>query len=431
MKRMIGAAIAAVAIAVQVPAVSASEATEEPMDTIYVPMRSVVVTGQRSHDLIGLIYSREDLYFNDPDAPRFLFFDKEGKVALGIGGQVKGTLHYDFDGAVTEGADFITNSIPTPANSAQRQAFGGDISHSSIFLRMVGRTSKLGYFSIYFQTYFVGDAPGKYGLRLKNAYATLGAFTLGHTNSTFVDPGVGLPTIEEQGPCGEIARRQLQFRYAPRFGNHWSAAIAAEIGPMSVSANNHCEQIAQRVPDFPVYVQYRWKRGHSHVRLAGIVRTMSYRDLMTQKNRFCNGWGLHLSSRIELPANFYFLAQAAYGSGIAGYYNDLVGQGVDLIYASDGSGRMKAPHTLGLEGGFYYNGKRFQATAGWSYARLYGQSHLGPTTYKYANYVVVNGYYNLLTDLKCGLEYNWGQRCDMNGVKGHANRISALLQFSF
>lgn len=74
MKRMIGAAIAAVAIAVQVPVVSASEATEEPMDTIYVPMRSIVVTGQRSHDLIGLIYSREDLYFNDPDAPRFLFF---------------------------------------------------------------------------------------------------------------------------------------------------------------------------------------------------------------------------------------------------------------------------------------------------------------------------------------------------------------------
>lgn len=402
-----------------------------PVDTIYVPARSIAVTGTQSRDLVGIIYSRDNLYFNEPGAPRFLFFDKEGKIAFGIGGSVKGTAHYDFNGAIGEGPDFTTYDIPVPADPANRQALGADLSHSSIYLRLVGRTTRFGYYSAFLQTNFTGDAPGKYGFLLKQAYMTLGPWLGGLTNSTFVDVAAAPPTIEEEGPCGQISVKQIMVRYAPRLDDHWSLGLAVEIPKNTFTTNSHNERIAQRVPDIPAYVQYRWGGGNSHVRLSGLVRTMSYRNLLEQKNHFANGWGAQLSGMAELVPGLTLMYQAAYGAGISSYVNDLGGNGLDLISPDADSGRMTAPHSLGLLGGLQYDWGKLTVSGSWSLCRLYDQGDMGPTTYKYANYVTANVFYNPLSDFQVGVEYNWGMRKDMDGTSGHANRISVLAQYSF
>lgn len=403
----------------------------EPVDTIYVSARTITVTGRQSKDLVGLVYSRDNLYFNEPGAPRFLFFDKEGKVALGIGGSIKGTLHYDFDGSIDDGPYFTTYDIPVPGNPARRQAFGGDASHSTIFLRLVGRTTRFGYYSAYVQTQFSGKPTGSYNIRVKQAYMTLGALTAGLANSTFVDVGASVPLIDEQGPSGIMMRKQLLFRYNPRIDDHWSAGIAVELPSVSVTADSRCEKIAQRVPDIPAYIQYRWNGGRSHVRLSALLRTMSYRNLVTEKNHFANGWGLQLSGALKMPVNLTLLYQVVYGSGIGTYFNDLSGNGLDLVWSGSVAGRMVAPHSLGLVSGLKYSAGRFTASASWSLCRLYDQSQMGPDTYKRADYVSVNAFYNILDDLQAGLEYNWGERHNLNGDTGHANRISAMMQFTF
>ena len=106
MKKLILAAIAAT--------FSVSLFAQE-VDADSIPSRAIIVSGDKTHpDHIGniaMMYSRENLAFEDPAAPRFLFLDKKGEVALGIGGYLKAVGEYDFNGAV-DNNDFYTDMIP-------------------------------------------------------------------------------------------------------------------------------------------------------------------------------------------------------------------------------------------------------------------------------------------------------------------------------
>lgn len=119
-------------------AASATAQYTQPLDTV--PSRALVLTGDASHPAqlhnLAEMYSRLNLAFEDPAAPRFLFLDKQGKVALGIGGYVKATGMYDFMGAI-ENNGFVTNKIPVPLNPAQRNRFDATANHSTIFLKLV------------------------------------------------------------------------------------------------------------------------------------------------------------------------------------------------------------------------------------------------------------------------------------------------------
>lgn len=74
-------------------------------DTFLIPERAVVLSGNREagSNLVAVLYNQEDMHFNEPNCPRFLFLDREGKIALGIGGYAKATFQYDFDGSIDQG----------------------------------------------------------------------------------------------------------------------------------------------------------------------------------------------------------------------------------------------------------------------------------------------------------------------------------------
>ena len=138
-------------------------------DADSIPSRAIILTGDRTHpdhrNNIAVMYSRENLAFEDPAAPRFLFLDKKGEVALGIGGYLKAVGEYDFDGAI-DNSNFVTNMIPVPLDPSQRQRFGATAANSTIFLKMVTRPTKVGRVIVYIQTNFTGAS---YGLELKQA----------------------------------------------------------------------------------------------------------------------------------------------------------------------------------------------------------------------------------------------------------------------
>ena len=68
-------------------------------DTLVVITRpAIIITdSEQSSDseVIRRMYEQNGRHFQDPRAPRFLFVDRTGKVALGIGGYVKGTMSAD------------------------------------------------------------------------------------------------------------------------------------------------------------------------------------------------------------------------------------------------------------------------------------------------------------------------------------------------
>lgn len=430
--------IAALAVSAFTVETSALQPKQYP-DTVMIPERALIFSGSPEHSgpLMAVLYDTSDLHFSDPSAPRFLFLDRKGKVAFGIGGYIKGTMQYDFAGSIDDGASFVTRDIPVPSEPSQRSQFYGNANHSTIFMQLVGRSSRFGFYQMYIQTNFTGDGPKGYGLKLKQAYLKLGYVTAGLTNSTFVDGAAGTPTIDDQGPAGETGSKNILVRYAPRFSNHFMGAIGIEVPDASYTitapadGNATVKKINQRVPDIPIYVQYEWGGGASHIRLSGLFRDLSYRDLITGRNRFKAGWAVQLSGKANFADRLTLFYQGAYGQGYGQYVNDLQDGGFDLVEAST-PGRMRAPRTANFEIGARYNFRPdFFVSASYSQARLFGVSELGPDTYRYGQYLSVTGFYDIIPDLRVGLEYLHGSRNDCDGCHGSANRLIGMLQYSF
>ena len=70
-------------------------------------------------ELINVFEETQRPHFHDPRAPRFLLTDQQGKFALGIGGYLKTTMEYDFNGIVDD-VDFIPALIPQPGSTSVR-----------------------------------------------------------------------------------------------------------------------------------------------------------------------------------------------------------------------------------------------------------------------------------------------------------------------
>ena len=85
--------------------------SQEAVELDSLPSRIVVLSGDGSHPShvgnVSQMYSRTNLAFEDPAAPRFLFLDKKGQVALGIGGYLKAV------GTISTVRSTITTTLPT------------------------------------------------------------------------------------------------------------------------------------------------------------------------------------------------------------------------------------------------------------------------------------------------------------------------------
>lgn len=395
------------------------------------PERVIILSGNKngaSPEVMAVMYDTSELHFNDPSAPRFLFVDREGNTALGIGGYIEATGMYDFDGAIDNNG-FVTNQISVPYNPKLRNRLRFDASHSRLFLRLVRRT-RLGMLTAYVENSFAQGADG-YGFNVKQAYLRLGNVQAGYSRSLFNDGASASPTIDYQGTCGNITGTNGGVSYTPLLGGGFKVGIAAEMPSADYTLGSDAETISQRVPDIPAYIQYGWNGGSNHVRLSGIFRDLSYRDMVSGTNRLTAGWGVQLSGVTDCTDYVTLYYQAVYGQGIARYINDLSGYGYDLL-PSDEPGRLQAPHSLSLTGTVQFNvTKDLEVSGTYSFNRLYNQSETGGLAYRRAAYVAVNAFYTCFEDMQVGVEYLHGSRHNMDGDYGCANRIMAMVKYSF
>ena len=151
---------------------------------------SIIITDEpypSDNETIKAIYEANGLHFQDPRAPRFLFLDRKGRVALGIGGYVKGTMSVDMNG-ISNSSDFVTADIPVPKQPDMRNQFQMDASTSRLFLKLRGKRTAVGDFMVYLESDFRGQGQGSYNMRLRQAYIQLGALKVGKAWSTFGKP---------------------------------------------------------------------------------------------------------------------------------------------------------------------------------------------------------------------------------------------------
>lgn len=389
-----------------------------------------ISTNKAGNHIVRIMNDPKNKRFHDPSAPRFVLTDRKGKFALGIGGYVKATAEYDF-GGISDNVDFYPSLIPNKGASSINNQFQMDVTTSTIFLKLVGRTNKLGEIVVYTAGNFRGD--GK-TFELQNAYASFLGFTAGYNYGLFMDLAALPPTIDFAGPNGQIFYRSTQFTYERSFGKRWQAGIGIEMPVVDGITTQNTSITTQRMPNFPAYIQYGWN-STSHVRLAGIVRSMTYENLRQQKAESQMGWGTFVSTTFNLCKKLQFYGQATCGRGIGQYLNDLSNLNVDIVPDPEKEGAMQALSMMGWYTGLQYNITPNVFVSGtYSQSRLYSD-HDYPTTlseqYRSGQYLVANLFWNITSDLQVGAEYLRGWRTDFNDQTRHANRLNLSAQYSF
>ncbi len=380
-------------------------------------------------ELINMFYYDQFRHFSDPDAPYFLFMSRDASLAMGLGGAVRMRAYYDWDGAMPTSA-FAPYFISMQPDPAKMRHFDTTPSGTCLFFRVIGRNKKVGRYQIYIEANFTGYQSRDF--KLKKAYAMINDFTIGYAPSTFSDPAAQPPIIDAQGPSNKISGTNVLVRYMPRVAKRWVLAVSAETPvKQAVTYSSNTEAVDVRTPDGAAFVQYEWGPT-SHVRLSGVVRPLSYRDIEQERNHYKAGWGVMLSSVAHPVRELTTYATLNYGRGYAGLGSDLSMGNYDLVPDPTDASVLYAPAALGWCAGVQWNFRPNLFVSGSASATHYmPRSGAAPSEYRTGLMCAVNVYWNLTPRIQLGAEYDFGRRINVGGAHHNASRANLMAQFSF
>lgn len=383
------------------------------------------------NELINQFYIDQFRHFSDPDAPYFMFMSRDAKLALGVGGTINAYGWVDWDGSIPD-LGFKVYDIPVPYTYKNRRNLAATMANSGFFFTLLGRNKLLGKYKAYIAMKFSNYPDSKFEIDM--AYFTFRNMTVGRTTSTFADPAALPPTTDDAGNNGRVNKKNVLVRYMKTLkGNKWTYAGALEFPKQELNCSDTlASEDSPYLPDLTGFIQYQWDGGESHVRLCGLARTLTYRDMVLNKNQKVFGWGAQLSSiwNVSFPVTLY--ATCSYGKGISSYLCDLSGKKFDLV--SDGlhPGRLYAPKTLAAIVAMKYNFlPNLYSDVSISGVRNYANGQPEPTEYKYGIYCAVNTIWEITPRLLLGIEYLHGQRGNYDGQHGAANRLNMLFRLHF
>jgi hypothetical protein len=367
--------------------------------------------------------------------PQFIFATKDNRFALGIGGELQLRTSYDMKGAVNN-IDFIPYDIPTEATYANRQRVMMDASASRIFTKAVINSEKLGRVVAFVEMDFRGGEEFSYTPHLRSAYISMLGFTAGRDVSTFCDLNAVPETIDHQGPNAYNFRFATLLRYEKSFlQDHLKMGIAAEMPVVSGTYSDYFSPISQRVPDFPMYVQYAWgSNRQSHFRASAVLRNMYLHNVDTDRNTSLFGWGVQASGRVVTCDYFTMFFNGVYGKGITPYIQDLTGSGLDFTPNPENAYQIQTMPMWSWQVAGQVNiiPSKLFASGGYSTVRVNkNHGYYAENEYKRGTYIFGNVFYQATDNCRLALEYLHGSRTDMDTTRGEANRLSLMVQYNF
>lgn len=365
----------------------------------------------------------------DNGLPRFAVVGKDHQFYLGLGAQFLGEAVFDWGGVVSSPEMFIPSAItrPKPGNGG---ALGFGWQTSSIYMNFVAMPNTDNHIGVFFKGNFTGS---NNGFSCYHFYAKYRGLTVGYTNSAFTDGSAEPVTIDFQGPNGYPFITLFTAYWQQQFTPHISATIGIDAPTASFTTDKDCERVSQRIPAVPLYIQYGWNEGNSHVRLSGIIRPMQYRNLIAEKNQTLTGLGIQLSGMTEIAGPLTLHFNAAYGRGIGNYIQDDYGMGLDAVCTAT-PGDMELVKTLGLTAGMSCHfSNKVSSNICYSHAANFTGTEGRPdnSLYRYGDYVAANVIYNINKFLSAGIEYDYGHCKSFGGESNHANRLQCQFAVTF
>lgn len=396
---------------------------------IFLPGEESPVSKDSIRSVITRFYVDQFRNFQDPAAPYFLFMSRDANLAMGIGGCVRMRGWYDWGGALPSNG-FVPALIPMHPEPTEMRHFGTTPAGSSLFFRVIGHTWR----NVNYQVYIEANFNGYNGrdLHLKKAYAVINDWTVGYANSTFSDPAALPPTVDASGPNNKMAVTDVLLRWMKTFRNRWTVAVSAETPAQqteeTTGINKKC---TEWVPDGAIFIQYGWRQSE-HVRLAAIYRTLSYRNLIENRNHNVSGVGMQLSTVARPLDRLTLYGNMVSGFGIASLGGDMMVGNYDLVTDPEHEGNLYAPWSLGWCAGAQWNfTPMLFVSATFGQSRYLPRYKPAPESYLYGTYIAANVFWNLTPRIQVGAEINFGERVNQDRSSRWAHRAGAMCQFSF
>ena len=372
--------------------------------------------------------------FQQAHKPQFIFATRDNRFSFSLGGFVALRAGYDFEGIV-DNIDFVTADIPVPGNYNTRQKLMMDATTSRLFVKAIANTEALGRVTIFMDADFHGGASGSYTPRLRSAYVNFLGLTLGRDVTTFCDLNAAPTTIDFEGPNAYNFNFATMIRYEVNFlRDHMRFGVAAELPEVSGTYGDNFAPLRQRMPDFPVYLQYAWgKERDSHLRASAVFRNMYLYNVGAEKNTSLFGWGVQFSGTIKVARPLRLFMNGVYGEGITPYIQDLTGSGLDFTPNPQNAAQIQTMPMWGWQVAAQINlTRRLFVSGGYSMVRV-EKNHgaYAADEYRQGQYIFGNIFYALTKRCEIAAEYLYGTRKNMSGAENHANRVNIQVKYSF
>ncbi|HSC00708.1 MAG TPA: DcaP family trimeric outer membrane transporter [Burkholderiaceae bacterium] len=264
------------------------------------------------------------------------------------------------------------------------------------------------------------------------AWAEMGMYGVGQTDSNFMDMGVFPNTIDYWGPPGMVFVRNPQFRITPFSIENQSLVVSLEAPNSAIDTGKVTDvdpslgagiQSKNKLPD--LVVSYRYGGGWGYVRAAGILRQVGFHNTASADGEPANektGYGINVSGTVKVLNMGQFNWQVVSGKAIASYMND---GGIDLAPGANLSAEAVTSNGYLV----YYNHNwtdRWSSAVGISQHKQNNTEGQFDTAFRRGSYGSVNVLYQVTKNVMTGGEYIWGKK----DTKGGASATDARLQWS-
>ena len=294
-----------------------------------------------------------------------------------------------------------------------------------------------------FDMFGVGVDEGQTTMRLRHAYGEVGRILAGQTNSTFMDASIFPNIMEYWGPCGMVFFRNLQIRYAAMTGDNElyisleKPGVSADQGTLESRIEIDSVKAHYPLPDLSAHFKKSGDWGH--VQLAGILRNIQWSDIHTtgvyNLTGSTLGWGLHLSSVLNVTKNDVLRMAIIYGQGVENYMNDcpvdvgIISNPGDITKPVTG----KALPVLGYVAYFEHNwSPKLSTTIGYSGIHIDNTEFSSPSAYKDGQYATLNLIATPFKNALVAAELEYGKRTNFSdGFSSNTVKLQFSFKYSF
>ncbi len=290
-------------------------------------------------------------------------------------------------------------------------------------------TTPLGLLHGWFEFDFFGTGTdaGDTKFNLRHAWAEIGSFGFGQTNSVFTDVSVFPNVVDWWGPSGWVFNRNAQLRYtwlaeASEFAvalekpnGSFNSGIFGELSPEF----DEDVRAKTKYPDLTAHWRQEFDFGHYQV--AGVIRHLEFETPGFPESRprgVENGWGINLTGSLNSIGNDKLKLGLVYGEGIASFMND---GGVNLAPHNN---EADAVPVLGIIA--YYDrywSPRWSSSIGFSINDADVRNQQSADEFDKGVYASANLLYTPYPEFLIGTEFLYGEHKDVGGRVGEDYRV--------